>query len=39
MLNGETKELCASDKLVKLLFIGQGVTLGFWQVFVRWLTF
>ncbi|KAA0704803.1 F-box only protein 15 [Triplophysa tibetana] len=30
-LQGENKELCASDKLVKLLCIGQGVTLGFWQ--------
>lgn len=31
-LQGENKELCASDKLVKLLCIGLGVTLGFWQV-------
>ncbi|XP_055038469.2 F-box only protein 15 [Misgurnus anguillicaudatus] len=30
-LKGEHKELCFSDKLVKLLYIGQGVTLGFWQ--------
>ncbi|KAI7792813.1 putative F-box only protein 15 [Triplophysa rosa] len=31
LLQGENKELCVTDKLVKLLYIGQGVTLGFWQ--------
>uniref|UniRef100_A0A672L6J1 F-box protein 15 n=1 Tax=Sinocyclocheilus grahami TaxID=75366 RepID=A0A672L6J1_SINGR len=26
-------ELCVSDKIVKMLYVGQGVTLGFWKVF------
>uniref|UniRef100_A0A8C2ILQ2 F-box protein 15 n=1 Tax=Cyprinus carpio TaxID=7962 RepID=A0A8C2ILQ2_CYPCA len=25
--------LCVSDKIVKMLYVGQGITLGFWKVF------
>lgn len=32
-LQGEHSELCVADKIVKMLYVGQGVTLGFWQVF------
>lgn len=32
-LQGEHRELCVSDKIVKMLYVGQGVTLGFWKVF------
>ncbi len=32
-LQGEHCELCVSDKIVKMLYVGQGVTLGFWKVF------
>jgi len=31
-LQGEHSELCVADKIVKMLYVGQGVTLGFWQV-------
>ncbi|XDV47329.1 hypothetical protein PO909_016997 [Leuciscus waleckii] len=30
-LQGEHSELCVADKIVKMLYVGQGVTLGFWQ--------
>ncbi len=32
-LQGEHREFCVSDKIVKMLYVGQGVTLGFWKVF------
>ncbi|XP_051538569.1 F-box only protein 15-like isoform X2 [Myxocyprinus asiaticus] len=30
-LKGRNGEFCGSDKIVKLLYIGQGVTVGIWQ--------
>uniref|UniRef100_A0A671MWF8 F-box only protein 15-like n=1 Tax=Sinocyclocheilus anshuiensis TaxID=1608454 RepID=A0A671MWF8_9TELE len=30
-LQREHSELCVSDKIVKMLYVGQGVTLGFWK--------
>ncbi|XP_048031344.1 F-box only protein 15 isoform X1 [Megalobrama amblycephala] len=30
-LQGEHSELCVADKIIKMLYVGQGVTLGFWQ--------
>uniref|UniRef100_A0A8C2C8F7 Secreted protein n=1 Tax=Cyprinus carpio TaxID=7962 RepID=A0A8C2C8F7_CYPCA len=32
-LQGEHHELCVSDKIVKMLYFGQGITLGFWKLF------
>ncbi|XP_016142144.1 F-box only protein 15-like [Sinocyclocheilus grahami] len=31
-LQREHSELCVSDKIVKMLYVGQGVTLGFWKI-------
>ncbi|XP_026112428.1 F-box only protein 15 [Carassius auratus] len=30
-LQREHSELCVSDKIVKMLYVGQGITLGFWK--------
>ncbi|XP_043082742.1 F-box only protein 15 [Puntigrus tetrazona] len=30
-LQGDHCEVCVSDKIVKMLYVGQGVTLGFWK--------
>ncbi|KAK2869979.1 hypothetical protein Q8A67_024371 [Cirrhinus molitorella] len=30
-LHEKHSELCVSDKIVKMLYVGQGVTLGFWK--------